>query len=248
MSFSGTITESNGMTMTRLIERIVHTDTPGELRLHDEASGRRATVAIRRGMVEEVSFGDLKGDPALTAVSQVMPWTFEFVADEAGAKPTHPSMVSRGPRARTVVKAAPKPAVVEEAAPVDTSAPAPEIAIPVEPEPAVVPAPVLTDAHRQWLADAGSAYCIRFGTAGEDFAGEIHEDDRDYFRSDYEFLRATAAAIARSIGWEVPGVVAISEPERSTGYCAIAGGFLGIIGGAGTGVEHVIGFPEEVSP
>jgi hypothetical protein len=179
-----------------------------------------------------------------------MPWSFEFVADKAGAKPTHPSMVSRGPRARAVVKAAPKPAVVQEA--VSVAPPAAEIAAPVEeippPEPAVGLVPVLTDAHRQWLADPGSAYCIRFGTAGDDFAGEIHEDDRGYFRSDYEFLRATAAAIARSIGWDAPGVVAISEPERSTGYCAIEGGFLGIIGGAGTGVEHVIGFPEEVPP
>ena len=56
MNFSGTIDESSGMTMTRLIERIVHTDTPGELRLHDEASGRRATVAIRRGMVRRWMF------------------------------------------------------------------------------------------------------------------------------------------------------------------------------------------------
>src|SRR5688572_3502862 len=109
MNFSGTIDESSGMTMTRLIERIVHTDTPGELRLRDETSGRQATVAIRRGMVQDVSFGELSGDPALTAISQVTPWTFEFVGDEAGAVPSHPSMVSRRPKARAVARPAAMP-------------------------------------------------------------------------------------------------------------------------------------------
>jgi hypothetical protein len=56
MNFSGTIDETNGMTTPRLIKRIIHTDTPGELRLHKDASGRKATVAIRHGMAEEVSF------------------------------------------------------------------------------------------------------------------------------------------------------------------------------------------------
>src|SRR5688572_22497519 len=106
MNFSGTI-EGGGMTMTRLIERIVHSDTPGELRLRDVTSGRAATVAIRRGTVTEVSFGDLAGDAALTAISQVMPWTFEFVADEAGAMPSHPGIVSRKPKARAVIRTAP---------------------------------------------------------------------------------------------------------------------------------------------
>ncbi|HWB05918.1 MAG TPA: hypothetical protein VG796_23050 [Verrucomicrobiales bacterium] len=240
MSFSGTITESNGMTMTRLIERIVHTDTPGELRLHDEPSGRRACVAIRRGMVQEVSFGELTGNPALTAISQVMPWTFEFIADEAGARPAHPSMVSRSPRARAVVKAAPRPAI----APAEASPEPPAVA---DPAPSA-PAPALTEFHRQWLTADSSAHCIRFGTAGEEFAGGIQPDDYDYFRSDFAFLRATAAGIARSLGWDAPAVVAIAEPERSTGYAMIEDGFLGIMAGAGSGVQHVIDFPEGSAP
>lgn len=241
MSFSGTITESNGMTMTRLIERIVHTDTPGELRLHDELSGRRASVAIRRGMVQEVSFGELTGDPALTAISQVMPWTFEFIADESGARPAHPAMVSRGPRARAVVKASPRPAT----APVEASPAPPAV---VEPAPPVAPVPALTELHHRWLTADASSHCIRFGTAGEEFAGGIQPDDYDYFRSDFAFLRGTAAGIARSLGWEPPAVIAIAEPERSTGYAMIEGGFLGIMAGAGSGVQHVIDFPEESAP
>jgi hypothetical protein len=272
MSFSGTISESTGMTMTRLIERIVHTDTPGELRLHDEASGRRASIAIRRGTVQEVAFGELTGDPALTAISQVMPWTFEFVADEAGALPSHPSMVSRGARTRAVVKAAPRPAdpvaavpepthaepaeeqVYEPVAAILANEPAPDFTPPPEPEqplPEPLPVPVfaLTETHRQWLGDAARAhYSIRFGTAGEEFAGAIQADDYDYFRSDFAFLSATSAAIARSLGWDAPSVFAIAEAERATGYCLIDGGFLGIMAGAGGGVQHVIDFPEAGTP
>jgi hypothetical protein len=251
MSFSGTITESNGMTMTRLIERIVHTDTPGELRLLDESSGRRAVVAIRRGMVQEVAFGELKGDPALTAISQAMPWTFEFVADEAGAMPSHPSMISRRPKGRAVLKKSTPPRVEEPAeepvpSPLD-SEPAAEPEAP--PDPAAPWTPGLTPAHRQWLTDTGYAhYCIRFGTAGQEFAGAIQAEDYDYFRSDFGFLSATAAAIAQSLGWGSPSVIAISEAERSTGYQVIEGGFLGIMAGAGGGVRHVIDFPEVTAP
>jgi len=240
MNFSGTIDETSGMTMTRLIERIVHTDTPGELRLHDEASGRRATVAIRRGMVEDVSFGELTGDPALTAISQVMPWTFEFVGDEAGAVPSHPSMVSRRPKARAVVRPAAKPDAISEL-PLEFDAPAAapvEVPVSTEEEP-----PCLTEAHRAWIAAAGTRYCIPFGAAGNEFAGEVHEDDHAYFRSDYDFLLATAGGIARSLGCDAPQVIAIAEAERATAYCTIPGGFLGMIGGAGTGVSHVIDFP-----
>jgi hypothetical protein len=243
MSFAGTITESNGMTMTRLIERIVHTDTPGELRLHDGVSGRHASVAIRRGMVEEVNFGELTGDPALTAISQTMPWTFEFVADEAGARPSHPSMISRS-RTRTVLKKAPRAAAAPHMAMAAEPVPAPPPVL--APEPVFTPpAPTLTEIHLRWLAEPKASHCIRFGTAGAEFAGEIHPDDIDYFRGDFEYLRATAAAIAHSVGWGPPTVIAISEPERSTGYGVIEGGFLGIMGGAGTGAEHVIDFPEE---
>ena len=219
MNFSGTIDEGGGMTMTRLIERIVHTDTPGELRLHDYASGRRATIAIRRGMVEDVQFGGLTGDSALTAISQVKPWTFEFFSDEAGAVPTHPGIVSRKPKARAVIR----PAVL--------------------PVPPPDPAPALTELHRAWIATPDSAHCIRFGAAGGEFAGDVHPDDHDYFHSDFAFLRATAANIARSLDWPAPQIFAISEAERATGYTIIDGGFLGTMGGAGTGVSHVTGFP-----
>lgn len=245
MSFSGTIDETNGMTMTRLIERIVHTDTPGELRLHDAASGRRATVAIRRGMVEEVEFGELAGDSALTAISQAMPWTFEFVGDEAGAVPAHPSMVSRRPRGRAVVRAAPKIPLSEEL-PLGFDLPEP-LAAAIS-TPPVEEVPRLSEAHRAWVASHGSEYCIRFGMAGAEFAGEVHEDDHDYFRSDYDFLKSTAASIARSLGVNAPQVIAIAEAERATGYCAVTGGFLGVIGGAGTGVGHVIDFPDSPPP
>ena len=218
MNFSGTLDESSGMTMTRLIERIVHTDTPGELRLRDDASGRHAVVAIRRGMVTDVNFGDLTGDPALTAISQTAPWTFEFVPDESGAAVAHPGIVSRRPRARAVVKAA--PAV----------------------SPAPVPAAAEEQDINQWVAEA-AAYTVRFAANPSTFTGEVHEDDHDYFRSDYQFLRSTAAGIARSLGMDAPLVFAIAEDERATGYCVREDGFLGIIGGAGTGVAHVTGFP-----
>ena len=217
MNFSGALNESSGMTVTRLIERIVHTDTPGELRLHDDASGRRATIAIRRSMVQEVQFGALSGDTALTAISQTTPWSFEFVADEAGAVPAHPGIVSTKPRARPVVRTTPVTAVVS---------------------PASFPPP-----HLDWLTAPAPEYALRFGANGADFRGEIHEDDRDYFRSDFEFLRATAASIARSLGAEIPRVFAIAEADRATGYTATDAGFLGIMGGAGTGVAHVIDFP-----
>ncbi len=224
MNFSGTLDESSGMTMTRLIERIVHTDTDGELRLHDEASGRRATVALRRGMVGEVQCGELTGDAALTAISQAMPWSFEFVADEAGATPSHPGIVSRKPRARAVVRTAPVPS--------PSTAPLPSIA------------PSLTPAHLAWIAAPDDAHCVRFGESGGTFAGDVDPDDHDYFRSDCEFLRATAAGIARSLGLEPPRVFAIAEADRATGYATLPGGFLGSMGGAGAGVAHVLTFPE----
>jgi hypothetical protein len=235
MNFSGTLDESNGMTITRLIERIVHTDTPGELRLRDEAGERKAMVAIRRGMVEEVSYNDLTGDPALTAISQACPWTFEFVADEAGAQPAHPQMISRRPKARAVVRVGgPKP----------VTGPVPV----AEPEEPAAAAPGLAAAHRQWIASPDSHHTIRFGLAGEEVAGEVHEDDHDYFRSDYEFLVSMARGIGRALGEEdAPRLVAIAEPERATGYCAVEGGFLGIIGGAGAGVDYVIEFPESTA-
>ena len=217
MNFSGTIDAGGGMTLTRLIERIVHTDTPGELRLRDEAGTRSATVAIRRGMVQEVTFGELTGDPALTALSQVMPWTFEFVSDEAGAQPSHPGIISRSPKTRAVVRTAPVPL------------------------PAT--APGLSESHRAWIAAPDSAYSIRFGAAGEELAGNVDPEDHDYFRSDCAFLRSTAASIARSLDWPAPLVFAIAEAERATGYAVIEGGFLGIIGGQGTGVAHVTDFP-----
>ncbi len=217
MNFSGTIDAGGGMTLTRLIERIVHTDTPGELRLRDEAGTRSATVAIRRGMVQEVTFGELTGDPALTAVSQVMPWTFEFVGDEAGALPSHPGIISRSPKTRAVIRTAP----------------------------VLLPAPAagLSESRRAWIAAPDSAYSIRFGTDGEEFAGDVDPDDHDYFRSDCAFLRSTAAGIARSLDWPAPLLFAIAEAERATGYAVIEGGFLGIIGGQGTGVAHVTDFP-----
>ena len=275
MNFSGIIDETNGMTMTRLIERIVHTDTPGELRLHDEASGRKAMVAIRRGMVEEVHFGDLTGDPALTAIAQVMPWSFEFVGDQAGSVPSHPSMVSRKPRARTVVRKA-TPAVPDpEEMPVISNSPQ---VVPAEAAPedinfeellqiadskgilkdltenhslgnaqnlSALPAEAgLSSAHVEWISSGGTEHCIHFGTAGALFLGAIHEDDHGYFQSDYDFLRRMGDAIAKSLECESPAVLAIAEVERATGYCVIPGGFLGIFGGAGTGVRHVIDFPE----
>lgn len=279
MNFSGTLDETNGMTITRLIERIVHTDTPGELRLHDDASGRKAMVAIRRGMVEEVSYNDLSGDPALTAISQACPWTFEFVADEAGAQPSHPQMISRRPKARAVVKLGPKPvtgpvplaaslnseaappavaveaasapasAGVAAAAPTVSSEPGKEEArIEAKEEAALVPPPGLTPLHREWIASRDSHHTIHFGMAGTDVAGEIHEDDHDYFRSDFEFLLSTARSIGRAIGEAAaPRIVAIAEPERATGYCPVEGGFLGIIGGAGAGVDYAIDFPPDAA-
>lgn len=223
MNFSGTLSESSGMTVTRLIERIVHTDTPGELHLHDDASGRGATIAIRRGMVQEVQFGELSGDAALTAISQATPWTFEFVADEAGAVPAHPGIVSTKPRARPVLRTSPVRTTV--------------------PSRAATPPSPFPPSHLEWLTAAAPEYALRFGAAGTDFRGEIHEDDHDYFRRDFEFLRATAAGIARSLGLEIPRSFAIAEADRATGYTATDGGFLGIMGGAGTGVAHVIDFP-----
>jgi len=229
MNFSGTLDESGGMTVTRLIERIVHTDTPGTLRLHDAASGRRASVVIRRGTVEDVHYGELSGDPALTALSQVLPWTFEFVADETGAVPAHPGIVSRRPRARAVLKTAP---VVVPAEPSDITGQ------PEQPG-------SLSEARLAWLAAEDSAHCLRFGAAGAQFSGPVDPDDHGYFRSDCDYLRATAAGIARSLGLEAPRVFAIAEAERATGYCDIPGGFLGIMAGAGAGVAHVISFPDE---
>jgi hypothetical protein len=226
MNFSGNLDESGGMTVTRLIERIVHTDTPGELRLHDESSGRRATVAIRRGTVEDVHFGELSGDAALTGISQTMPWKFEFVADESGAMPAHPGIVSRRPRARAIIKPAP-------------------VAVPMEEAPQPEPEFTFSPAQMHWLASADSAHSIRFGAAGTAFSGPVDPDDHAYFRSDCDYLRSTAARIARSLGLEPPRVFAIAEEERATGYCDIPGGFLGIMAGAGAGVHHVILFPDE---
>ena len=227
MNFSGTLDETSGMTMTRLIERIVHTDTPGELRLHDEASGRRAVVAIRRGMVAEVSFGELSGDPALTAISQAAPWTFEFVPDEAGAAVVHPGIAPRRAKARAVVRTAPVAAAPSPPTTAIESAPPPPA------EDTVTPA---------WLAEA-HAHTLRFAAGADSFTGEVDADDHDYFRSDYQFLRSTAASIGRSLGLEAPVVFAIAEEERATGYSTRPDGFLGIMGGAGTGVAHVIDFP-----
>lgn len=230
MNFSGTI-EGGGMTMTRLIERIVHSDTPGELRLRDEASGRSATVAIRRGAVTEVAFGDLAGDAALTAITQVMPWTFEFVADEAGAMPSHPGIVARKPKARAVIRTAPVPVAETEAV-----------------RPAYIQPDLdlfLSPSHRAWIAAPDSAHCIRFAAADREFAGEVLAEDHDYFRSDFAFLRSTAENIARTLGWPAPAVFAIAEADRSTGYEVSGSGFLGAMGGAGTGVAHVIDFPPE---
>ncbi len=245
MNFSGTIDEGSGMTMTRLIERIVHTDTPGELRLHNEATGRRATVAIRRGMVQEVAFGELSGDPALTAISQVMPWTFEFVSDEAGAVPSHPGIVPRKPKARAVIRPAPVAGTEGRRdggnEGMSTGAVAPVLSIPPSLPPAVPLS--LSESHRAWITAPASAHCIRFGTAGDEFSGEVHEDDHDYFRSDFGFLRSTAGGIARSLGWAAPTVFAIAEAARATGYAVLDGGFLGAVGGAGTGVSHVSDFP-----
>lgn len=221
MNFSGTIDETNGMTMTRLIERIVHTDTPGELRLHDDASGRKATVAIRRGMVEEVSFGEIQGDPALTAISQVMPWTFEFVADEAGAVPSHPSMISRRPKARAVVKASG----------------------PAAPQSPIPPTTPPSSNYTTWLAEAPGDYCIHFARLSGSFSGAVMEDDYAYLNSDFEFMKVMATRIAQTLGWGAPDVFAVSEAERSSSYAPVPEGFLGVIGGAGTGIEHVIHFP-----
>lgn len=220
MNFSGTLDETSGMTMTRLIERIVHTDTPGELRLHDDGSGRRAVVAIRRGAVAEASFGELTGDPALMAISQAAPWTFEFVPDEAGAAVAHPGIVTRKPLRRAVVKTAPVPAAATSP----------------------VPRPAEEDARAAWLA-ATAPHTVRFAAGPDTFAGDVHAEDHEYFRSDYQFLRATAAWIAQSMGMEAPLVFAITEDERATGYCTRGDGFLGIVGGAGTGVGHVMDFP-----
>ena len=103
--------------------------------------------------------------------------------------------------------------------------------------------PSLTESHRTWINAPASAYCIRFGATGGDFAGEVVEEDHDYFRSDFGFLSSTAGSIARSLGWPDPAVFAIVETERSTGYAVTGGGFLGIIGGEGTGVPHVTDFP-----
>jgi hypothetical protein len=226
MNFSGTLDDSGGMTMTRLIERIVHTDTPGVLRLHDELSGRRATVAIRRGMVTDVSFADLTGDPALTAISQASPWTFEFVPDEAGAAVSHPGIISRKPRGRAVVRTAPV-ALASAPAPVALSE---------------SPSGPAADAVTPWLADVTS-YTVRFAAGPGTITGGVEDEDHAYFRSDYQFLRTTAAAVAASLGIDVPRVFAIAEDERATGYCALPDGFLGIISGAGAGVTHVLDFP-----
>ena len=253
MNFSGTIDESSGMTMTRLIERFVHTDTPGELRLHDDGSGRQATVAIRGGMVTEVSFGDLTADAALTAISQAMPWTFEFISDEAGAVPAHPGIVSRKPKARAVIRTAPAGTEGQradsgnrnEVEMAEGKQAKPNGETERETEPAATPSnpPSLLPSHRAWIAAPDSAHCIRFGTAGGEFAGDVLADDHDYFRSDFAFLRNTAEGIARNLGWLAPTVFAIAEAERATGYAVLEDGFLGAIGGAGTGVTHVIDFP-----
>lgn len=246
MNFSGTIDETSGMTMTRLIERIVHSDTPGELRLHDEASGRRASIAIRRGMVQEVNFGGMTGNPALTAISQVMPWTFEFAGDEPGAVPAHPAMVSRRPRARTVARSAPRPDSPEQPLDFSASDPSPaanEAISQVPQEPAISASNHIPEELRAWITEPGSPHCIRFGSIGEEFAGEVDPDDYEYFRGDYQFLRVTAAGIARSLGCPEPHIMAIAEPERATGYATVPGGFLGIIGGAGAGVNLVTDFP-----
>jgi hypothetical protein len=101
-----------------------------------------------------------------------------------------------------------------------------------------------TPVHIAWLAATDSAHSIRFGAAGPEFSGPVDPDDHAYFRSDCDYLRSTAAGIARSLGLEPPRVFAIAEEERATGYCDIPGGFLGIMAGAGAGVQHVILFPD----
>ncbi len=65
MNFSVTLDGADGMTITRLIGRIVQTDTPGELRLHDGASGSKATVAIHHRMNDPAPFLHTKGVPSL---------------------------------------------------------------------------------------------------------------------------------------------------------------------------------------
>ena len=133
----------------------------------------------------------------------------------------------------------------------------PEAIVPVELADAPVPgadAPEpersadVDTAFREWVIAPAAEYSIRFGSIGGVFSGDIHEDDHGYFESDFDFLRTTAAAIARSLGAPLPEVLAIAEPERATGYMAIDGGFLGIMGGAGTGVRHVLDFPAPTEP
>jgi hypothetical protein len=261
MNFSGTITEANGMTMTRLIERIVAMDRPGKILLHDDASGRKASIVINRGMIEDVEFDGKTGDPALSAIGQTRPWTFEFVTAD-GEKAESTSSIRPRPimaRARTVVKTAPMvaPQAFQEPSPTSPPKTAPVKVI-------TTLVPVLADATEKRIAltqsqgpipqprrggyetwiEEGTDHCVRFASIGESFLGEaIHVDDHDYFRDDFRFLFSMASRIGQSLGEGAPETIAIAEDDRATGYCPVDQGFLGAMSGAGGGVDLVNVFP-----
>ena len=267
MNFSGSITETNGMTTTRLIERIVEMDRPGRLELKDDPSGRKASIIIRRGMVEDVTFNDQHGDPALAAIGASMPWDFEFHADDAGEVGWSSSIRPRAPRARaravirpatpaaggespsqpelpTTQPAQPEPEAQPAAAAVPAPAPAPPSVI-TTPVPTMIRRAVPEDAvFQDWVA-SGAGHCLHFAWTGQNFLGsDIHADDHAYFREDYAYLRSLAARITYSLGAESPNIVAIAENDRATGYRIVSEGFLGALSGAGSTVDLVIGFGE----
>ncbi len=269
MNFSGSITEANGMTTTRLIERIVEMDRPGRIELKDEPSGRKASIVIRRGMIEDVSFNDQHGDPALTAIGQSCPWDFEFIADSGESDIGWSSSIKpRAPkaRARAVVRPAPladtgaaaqtSPAVTAVAAVAaeskkDTN---PSIEVPATAPRApsmkttAIPTMVRLDPikheaiFKRWTEDS-EEHRLQFGWTGRKFLGSaIHEDDHAYFRDDFSYLRGMAGKLTQTLSMEAPSIFAISEEERSTGYRVEGEGFLGVLSGEGSGVDQVILF------
>ena len=250
MSFSGTLDETNGMTMTRLIERLVHADTPGRLLLTDEASGRAAEIRLHDGAVDDVQYGTLFGDEALTAISQVMPWTFAFVPDDDAAVVAHPSMASRSPGVR--VKARPAaPRAVQPELPIDPAPDAPDT--PAAPElpspeaPAAAPAESVRESDREWANAPAIGPCLRFASLDGALIGQVDADDHEYFRSDLAFLSSTAGRIAAAIDGGPAALMAIAEPDRATAYQIVPGGFLGLMAGAGAGIDAVLEFPEDTA-
>ena len=96
MAIAGTIERSSSITLPRVLERIFDQEQPGLLRLRHRESGRIAIFKIDRGAVQEMVFGDLKGDAAMREVSGAFPLEYEFESSDTsittGRLPVQPVM------------------------------------------------------------------------------------------------------------------------------------------------------------